>query len=197
MATPPATPPPDTRLLRRLTRDYRQRGADALSTLSRWASVRRGEEKHIFPYQENADIMLNSSLFYEISVLRPFAEKILREGPDTVPEYDGAAHAQVPRQLHPHRARRGPAHVDPARIHRRQQFSILGAENFVRPFLLFYLCVFVQRHNCTNRAERTPSPSPREGRDGPRGKQNGNPRHRRRERLAGMKDKCEKYIQTT
>lgn len=80
----------DNRLLRRLTRDYRQRGADAVSTLSRWASVRRGEEKHIFPYQENADVMLNSSLFYEISVLRPFAEKILREVPDTVPEYDEA-----------------------------------------------------------------------------------------------------------
>lgn len=80
----------DNRLLRRLVRDYRQRGADAVSTLSRWASVRRGEEKHIFPYQENADVMLNSSLFYEISVLRPFAEKILREVPDTVPEYDEA-----------------------------------------------------------------------------------------------------------
>ena len=80
----------DNRLLRRLTRDYRQRGADAVSTLSRWASVRRGEEKHIFPYQENADVMLNSSLLYEISVLRPFAEKILREVPDTVPEYDEA-----------------------------------------------------------------------------------------------------------
>ena len=80
----------DNRLLRRLTRDYTQRGSDALATLSRWASVRRGEEKHIFPYQENADVMLNSSLFYEISVLRPFAEKILREVPDTVPEYDEA-----------------------------------------------------------------------------------------------------------
>ncbi|WP_295916125.1 nucleoside kinase, partial [uncultured Alistipes sp.] len=78
----------DNRLLRRLTRDYTQRGASAVATLSRWASVRRGEEKHIFPYQENADVMLNSSLFYEISVLRPFAEKILREVPDTVPEYD-------------------------------------------------------------------------------------------------------------
>lgn len=80
----------DNRLLRRLTRDYRQRGVDAVSTLARWASVRRGEEKHIFPYQENADVMLNSSLFYEISVLRPFAEKILREVPDTLPEYDEA-----------------------------------------------------------------------------------------------------------
>lgn len=80
----------DNRLLRRLVRDYRQRGSDALATLSRWASVRRGEERHIFPYQENADVMMNSSLFYEISVLRPFAERILHEVPDTVPEYDEA-----------------------------------------------------------------------------------------------------------
>ncbi len=80
----------DNRLLRRLVRDSRQRGSDALSTLARWPSVRRGEERHIFPYQENADVMLNSSLFYEISVLRPYAEKMLREVPDTVPEYDEA-----------------------------------------------------------------------------------------------------------
>ena len=80
----------DNRLLRRLVRDARMRGADALATLSRWESVRRGEERHIFPYQENADVMLNSSLFYEISVLRPYAEKMLREVPDTVPEYDEA-----------------------------------------------------------------------------------------------------------
>ena len=80
----------DNRLLRRLTRDYRTRGNDALSTLARWESVRRGEDKHIFPYQENADVMFNSSLFYEISVLRRFAEPILREVPDTVPEYGEA-----------------------------------------------------------------------------------------------------------
>ena len=80
----------DNRLLRRLTRDYRTRGNDALSTLARWESVRRGEEKHIFPYQENADVMFNSSLFYEISVLRRFAEPILREVPDTAPEYGEA-----------------------------------------------------------------------------------------------------------
>ncbi|MEG1672827.1 MAG: nucleoside kinase [Alistipes sp.] len=80
----------DNRLLRRLTRDFTQRGSNALATLSRWASVRRGEEKHIFPYQENADVMFNSSLFYEISVLRHFAEPILRTVPDTVPEYDEA-----------------------------------------------------------------------------------------------------------
>ena len=76
--------------LRRLIRDARTRGSDALRTLSRWASVRRGEERHIFPYQENADVMLNSSLFYELSVLRPFAEPLLREVPDTMPEYDEA-----------------------------------------------------------------------------------------------------------
>ena len=80
----------DNRLLRRLTRDATQRGADALKTLSRWPSVRRGEEKHIFPYQEFADAMLNSSLLYEISVLRPYAERLLQEVPDTVPEYDEA-----------------------------------------------------------------------------------------------------------
>ena len=80
----------DNRLLRRIVRDNATRGHNAQATLARWESVRRGEEKHIFPYQENADVMLNSSLFYEISVLRPYAEKILREVPDTVPEYDEA-----------------------------------------------------------------------------------------------------------
>ena len=80
----------DNRLLRRITRDNTQRGTDALRTLERWPSVRRGEEKHIFPYQENADVMLNSSLFYEIAVLRPYAEKLLQEVPNTVPEYDEA-----------------------------------------------------------------------------------------------------------
>lgn len=84
-------PTTDNRLLRRLTRDYATRGSDAYATLSRWGSVRRGEEKHIFPYQENADVMFNSSLFYEISVLRPVAEPILREIPDTVPEYGEAS----------------------------------------------------------------------------------------------------------
>ena len=80
----------DNRLLRRITRDYATRGANALATLQRWQSVRRGEQKHIFPYQENADVMFNSSLFYEISVLRSKIEPILREVPDTVPEYGEA-----------------------------------------------------------------------------------------------------------
>jgi uridine kinase len=55
-----------------------------------WPSVRRGEERHIFPYQENANVMFNSSLFYEISVLKALAEPLLREVPDTVPEYGEA-----------------------------------------------------------------------------------------------------------
>ncbi len=80
-------PTTDNRLLRRLIRDNATRGYKALPTLQRWPSVRRGEERHIFPYQENADVMFNSSLFYEISVLRAKAEPILREVPDTEPEY--------------------------------------------------------------------------------------------------------------
>ena len=80
-------PTTDNRLLRRMIRDYRTRGSSAVDTLSRWASVRRGEERHIFPYQENADVMFNSSLFYELPILTRFAEPILREVPDTEPVY--------------------------------------------------------------------------------------------------------------
>lgn len=80
----------DNRLLRRITRDYATRGSNALATLQRWPSVRRGEEKHIFPYQEEADVMFNSSLFYEICVLCQKVEPILREVPDTEPEYGEA-----------------------------------------------------------------------------------------------------------
>lgn len=80
-------PTSDNRMLRRTIRDNATRGNNALRTLSMWPSVRHGEEKHIFPYQENADVMFNSSLFYEISVLKAIAEPVLREVPDTVPEY--------------------------------------------------------------------------------------------------------------
>ncbi len=80
----------DNRLLRRIVRDYTARGSNAASTLKRWESVRRGEDKHIFPYQENCDVMFNSSLFYEISVLRRYVEPMLHEVPDTVNEYGEA-----------------------------------------------------------------------------------------------------------
>jgi uridine kinase len=67
----------DNRLVRRLVRDAFFRGSGAQATLHRWASVRRGEEKNIFPFQEHADIMFNSSLLYEINVLRRYAEPML------------------------------------------------------------------------------------------------------------------------
>ncbi len=77
----------DNRLLRRMIRDNATRGTSAADTIARWPSVRRGEERNIFPYQEEADVMFNSSLFYEISVLKPFAEPLLRAIPNTRPEY--------------------------------------------------------------------------------------------------------------
>ena len=77
----------DNRLLRRMIRDNATRGMSAADTIARWPSVRRGEERNIFPYQEEAEVMFNSSLFYEISVLKPFAEPLLREIPNTRPEY--------------------------------------------------------------------------------------------------------------
>ncbi len=80
----------DNRLLRRLTRDFRTRGTDAVSTLKRWSSVRHGEERHIFPYQENADVMFNTSLFYELHVLKRYAASILRCVPDTTVEFEEA-----------------------------------------------------------------------------------------------------------
>lgn len=83
-------PTTDNRLIRRIVRDNENRGSDASSTLRRWRSVRSGEEKNIFPYQENADVMFNSSLFYELPVLRKFVEPLLHKVPNTVPEYGEA-----------------------------------------------------------------------------------------------------------
>lgn len=70
-------PTTDVRLMRRIVRDATYRGYTALDTLSRWESVRRGEKRNIFPHQENADIMFNSALLYELAVLRPMAEPLL------------------------------------------------------------------------------------------------------------------------
>ncbi len=80
----------DNRLIRRITRDFAHRGNSAVNTLRRWASVRRGEERYIFPFQENADRMLNTAMFYEIAVLKPFAERILHEVPNTTIEFEEA-----------------------------------------------------------------------------------------------------------
>lgn len=77
----------DTRLLRRIVRDARERGYSALETIGRWESVRRGEKNYIFPYQENADEIFNSALVYELSALKPLAEPLLRQVPYGTPEY--------------------------------------------------------------------------------------------------------------
>ncbi len=77
----------DTRLIRRIVRDARERGYSAQATISRWESVRRGEKRHIFPYQENADIMFNSALAYELAALKPHATSLLRQVPYGMPEY--------------------------------------------------------------------------------------------------------------
>lgn len=77
----------DTRLIRRIVRDARERGYTAINTMQRWESVRRGEKRYIFPYQENADAMFNSALVYELAALRPLAEPLLRQAPVGAPEY--------------------------------------------------------------------------------------------------------------
>lgn len=77
----------DTRLIRRIVRDARERGYTAAQTISRWESVRRGEKRHIFPFQENANVMFNSALVYELAALKPFAEPLLRQVPYGTPEY--------------------------------------------------------------------------------------------------------------
>ena len=77
----------DTRLIRRIVRDARERGYNAVQTISRWESVRRGEKRHIFPYQENADVMFNSALVYELAALKPLAEPLLRQVQHGTPEY--------------------------------------------------------------------------------------------------------------
>jgi len=80
-------PTTDNRLIRRIIRDYRYRGYSALDTLRRWESVREGEYKYIFPYQENADIMFNTSLICELGLLKQYAVPILREVPENEYEF--------------------------------------------------------------------------------------------------------------
>lgn len=80
----------DGRLIRRLVRDSRTRGASAKRTLGMWDSVRRGEEKNIFPFQEQADVMFNSALAYELCALKPYAEPLLFSIKEDEPEYQEA-----------------------------------------------------------------------------------------------------------
>ncbi|SCY95047.1 nucleoside kinase [Alkaliphilus peptidifermentans] len=83
-------PTTDTRLIRRIVRDFKYRSNDAVRTLSLWESVRRGEEKNIFPFQEDADVMFNSALFYELSLLKKSAEPLLRQVDSTNPYFSEA-----------------------------------------------------------------------------------------------------------
>ena len=80
-------PTTDNRLLRRIIRDHKYRGVSAQQTIARWQSVRRGEDKWIFPYQENADATFNSSLLFELAVMKKYAEPLLRSVPHSTPEY--------------------------------------------------------------------------------------------------------------
>ncbi len=80
-------PTSDNRLLRRIIRDYKYRGYSAQETISRWPSVRKGEDKWIYPYQENSDVMFNSALIFELAVLKRYAEPILAEVPSNSEEY--------------------------------------------------------------------------------------------------------------
>lgn len=83
-------PTTDNRLLRRIVRDYKYRGCSARDTISRWPSVRAGEEKWIFPFQEEADVMINTAMLFEFGVLREQALPVLEEVPETAPEYSEA-----------------------------------------------------------------------------------------------------------
>ena len=83
-------PTTDNRLLRRIIRDFKYRGYSAEETISRWPSVRAGEEKWIFPFQENADVMFNSALLFELAIIKDYAEPILRKVPNNRPEYSEA-----------------------------------------------------------------------------------------------------------
>lgn len=80
----------DNRLLRRIVRDHKYRHTSALDTLKRWPSVRRGEDKWIFPFQENADATFNSSLLFELAVMKDYAEPLLRGVPHDAPQYSEA-----------------------------------------------------------------------------------------------------------
>lgn len=80
-------PTTDNRLLRRIIRDHKYRGVTAQETIARWQSVRSGEEKWIFPYQENADATFNSSLIFELGVMKEYAEPLLKQVPHNAPEY--------------------------------------------------------------------------------------------------------------
>jgi uridine kinase len=80
-------PTTDNRLLRRIIRDYKYRGVSAQETIRRWPSVRKGENRWIFPYQENADAMFNSAILFELAVIKQQAEPLLEQVPENCVEH--------------------------------------------------------------------------------------------------------------
>ena len=129
-------PTTDNRLLRRIIRDYKYRNYSAEETIARWPSVREGEEKWIFPYQENADAMFNSALLFELAVLKDYVEPVLRKVPNRCPEYSEA-----------HRLLRflnyfvsvQDKELPPTSLLRGQQFPILK----ILPFSLKFILIII------------------------------------------------------
>ena len=113
----------DVRLLRRIVRDRHGRGHDAASSIARWPSVRAGERRHIFPYQHRADAVFDTSLIYELSVLKVYAQRYLLEVPSTHPSYTMAYRLQ---QLLERFVPIYPDHVPPTSILR----EFIGASGF-------------------------------------------------------------------
>jgi len=83
-------PTTDNRLLRRIIRDFQYRNYSAEQTIERWPDVRKGEDKYIFPFQEEADVMFNSALLYELGVIKTYVEPVLRGVNETSPTYSEA-----------------------------------------------------------------------------------------------------------
>ena len=115
----------DSRLLRCIVRDYKSRGYSAQETINRWPRVRKGEEKWIFPYQENADAIFNSSIVCELAVMKQYALPILEQVAANVPEHSrGSPSAHVLAVLRANQFARRAKNQPPARIYGRR--SILS-----------------------------------------------------------------------
>ena len=127
-------PTTDNRLLRRIIRDYKYRNYSAEETIARWPSVREGEEKWIFPYQENADAMFNSALLFELAVLKDYVEPVLRKVPNRCPEY-----SEAQRLLRFLNYFVSVQDFPATRVLRRQQFPILK----ILPFSLKFILIII------------------------------------------------------
>ncbi len=121
-------PTTDNRLLRRIIRDYKYRGVSAQETIRRWPSVRAGENKWIFPFQENADAVFNTAMLFELAVIKQQAEPLLDLVPENCEEHSEAYRLSKFSGLPPaHSQPRHSAHEPPARVSRRQLVQVLMA----------------------------------------------------------------------